>query len=805
MTAHHFRRLTQLQRYGFVALALFFFFSYDFAQVSNKVSKVDVGSIRAGQPITVTVELISSTGYSRIELAYRPFGTQDYKRLEMQVSNTVAVATIPAQDAAPPYVEYFVLLYPENTPTAVTYPQENPETQPLRTVIPQSTELSSQITMLSPDPNESTNADEVLISFSLLRADSSVDRAATKVYLDGADLSSQVVRSEDLFVLRPDNSSVPLTPGSHSVLIVLYDTKGNIYQTYNQAIAVSSGTATGGPASVWTSNASMQLETRNENVGGSVQPYNRATMAASTSDGTYKFNGRVFVTNEEKNYRQPQHRYFISGESPWLKLGYGDSYPTFPSLVLNGKRVRGFAGNLLLGFFNLDVTSGEVTRPIEGITIKTFSRDSLAAEQQRDPTAAFGPIDSLTYGKFQYGTYARNILVLRPSFGKKDKTQFGFTYLKSKDDIGSIQYGIRPEENLVLGSDLTIALDNRNFELIGQVAFSATNKDISKGTMTDADIDSTFKDPNYSDSDRKNIRQARDILDRFITFNNNLVPLSIKNLATLSYEGGISLNYFNNLFRANYIRHGNSYESFGRTSLNTDVAGYQFSDRLALAQNRVYVSGAFENLKDNTAETKAATTTYRTFNAAISYISRSNVPSMTVGYLNASNTNGLQNSSSAVDDATNRVFVQLGHTFTLGTQQDATLNVSTSKRDDNTARDMDSRTTTISLSALTTYRIPLQTSASITYMSNEFGPSTGSTAIKYTTIYANAIYRFAEPNLRLMASINPTFGDIKRTVMEAGAQYFFTKNLSAQTQLTRYFNSGITNDLIWSFILRLDV
>jgi len=48
-------------------------------------------------------------------------------------------------------------------------------------------------------------------------------------------------------------------------------------------------------------------------------------------------------------------------------------------------------------------------------------------------------------------------------------------------------------------------------------------------------------------------------------------------------------------------------------------------------------------------------------------------------------------------------------------------------------------------------------------------------------------------------------------LVDANVQYYFMKNISVQTQLSLYFNSKlfnvtpVTNDVVWSIILRADI
>ncbi len=811
------------QRLWLSAMALFFFVSLTTAQTSDKITSVTTGNPHEGEPVSIRADLSTSAGVDHLEIAYRLFGQQQFKHQEMVLTGTTASIDIPASEVSPPVLEYYLLIFTQGNATPETYPVENPEAHPLQVSILSANSGQEQIVILSPDANEPTTPEDFFISFSLANADSSVDKSVTKVYVDNADVSENMIVSDDLVTVPSSSWSSSLSAGNHALRIELYDNNKKLVHTSNTNFASVSNISTidyttGISSSGIISHASVQLETRHENVASSTTPYNRATMSANAMYGDFRVNGKLFVTNEETDYRQPQNRFFIGAESPWLKLGYGDHNPIFPSLIMNGRRVRGFTGNLMLGVFNVDISTGETVRPIESQAIKIFSKDSLTVEQQRDSLAPYAFFDSTVangerWAKFQYGTFKRDLFVIRPSFGRNDQSHIGFTYLKSKDDVGSILYGVRPQENLVVGADMAIVLDNRRIQLSMQSAFSATNRDISRGTFTDEDIDSIFNSPS---DDRDQIKSIKNFLSKFITVNENLIPLSLKNLTTVSHEVGLGLNYFNNNFKWAYIRHGNDYESFGQSYLRTDIAGFNFSDRQGLLENQLILSGGYERLTDNTAETKAATTVFTTVNASVSYYPRANFPSITLGYARAGNSNGINNnppqyidSVYAVEDNTDRILVQLGHSFTFGGRHSASLTVSTSSRDDQTLKNLDTKSTSVTLSNVTTYDIPLQTTVSLSVNANTFSLAgiggTSSLSANYTTLYANAQYKMLEEKLRLSATLSPTFGDFKRTLMEMGAQYYFYKNLSGQTQLFLYFNSSGTNDTVFSFILRFDV
>ncbi|MDI6765930.1 MAG: hypothetical protein QME52_03805 [Bacteroidota bacterium] len=794
--------------------------SFALAQVSDKVAKVTIGSIQHGQPLTIQIDLMQSNLLDQVEIAYRQFGERNFKHTEMTLTNNTASFSLPAEALHPPFIEYYFILHIRGQVDPETYPLENAEQQPFRIDLKPASVISSEFTILSPEQDEHVYPEDFLISFTLYYPDSLIDLNSIQIFLDENDLSAYALRAEDLFVLKPENANISFKGGQHTIRVAIKDTLGNpvkSFSWYFTVIGDGVNRTTGRSSSPWTYSSSFQLETRQENISDKVTPYNRGTISANGAYDVYRVKGNLYLTNEEKDYRQPQNRFFIGLESPWLKIGYGDSYPIFPDFFLSGKRVRGLTGSISVDILNLDFAKGSITRQIEGKLCRTFLFDSINSVKQdttrQDKTDIFAPYQDSLWAEYKYGTYERELFIIRPSFGKREGTHLGFTYLKSKDDISSIRYGIKPEENVVLGSDFMVSFDNRNFEFWGQAALSASNKDFSKGKISDSEIDSMFA--NEDNKFRDNIRKLRDIISPVITVNQHLIPLPSKNTptSTLSYDAGTSLNYFNNTFKFSYLRRGESYESFGQPFLRTDVQGYNVSDRLRLFDNQIFVLAGHERLVDNTVKTKIATTVSATTNVGISYYPRINAPSVTIAYLLNSNQNGRQDKFYGTDDKTNRIIFQIGKDYNfINLRHNASMGVSTSNKDDYTERNFDTKNTNFTFSNFSTFKIPLQTMFSLSYNSNRFlSGNNETTKLTYTTLSLNANYRMMEDKLRFFGGFNPTFGEISRIQTTLSAQYYFYKNLSAQTQMNIYFNQKMYNysqtsiDIVWNLILRAEI
>ena len=155
------------------------------AQISDKVANVTAGTFHPGQPLTIEADLLVGSVVDRMSVAYRSFGARDYKQVEMTITGSHASVSIPAASLIPPSLEYYLLLYIRAKDTTETYPVEDAALNPLRVALEAPPAVSSNtIVILSPDRDELVTPDDLLISFSLVHADSTVNRANIKIFVD---------------------------------------------------------------------------------------------------------------------------------------------------------------------------------------------------------------------------------------------------------------------------------------------------------------------------------------------------------------------------------------------------------------------------------------------------------------------------------------------------------------------------------------------------------------------------------------------------------------------------------------------
>jgi len=790
-------------------------------QVSSVVLRVNAPVVSQNQPLPISAEFTPSSAVERVLLRYRGFGESEYRQQEMLLAGNTASLTIASQYVLPPYVEYYLLLELSGG-RSETYPIDNAEATPLKVTVKPVDPKALEVRILSPEQGETVASEDMVVAISLYYASETVNRRATKVTLNGVDVTNQAVFSDDVILYSPATFPRPLSLGVQFLRVDLYDKSGALYHSVESNFNLSTAAAIAAQESRLRMGVNGQAEYRNEDVGTTKNTYIRGQLRANGSFRSLNFGSNIFITNEEKAERQPQNRFLAFGDLEFLKLQVGDAFPRFPSYIVSGKRVRGLSANLFLKFFNVDVSYGETMRSIEGLALRdTTYKDSTALRARELNTLLKS---GMTYTLFQSGTFSRNFFAIRPSFGSGENFQLGFTYMNSKDKVGSIKYGVTPQENLVAGTDIVIAFDEQRFRIEGQASLSLVNRDITKGNFTNADYDlmAGKNDPTLTPSERADRQQTADDLkkladaaSKFITINENLFPLNPvgEGLPGLAYEGLLTMNYFNNFIRAQYYQRGNAYYSFGNEFLQADIKGVALSDRIRLFSNRALVSISYEQREDNTAKTKVATTKYGNTNASLTLFPASTWPTFTFGYgvltrkSDAKPTNPLQ-ALYVADDVTNRISVQMNYDFSAGARHNLTLGTNLSDKKDNTANKRDQKNNSYFGSLTTNFNFPLQTTLSYNSNLSESNDLIGTllmtTQFKLSAFSFNAQYRLLEDKLRLAATVSSSTGDVKRTLFQAGADYSITMNHALALQGDFIKNTGYKNDQIVSLVYRFN-
>ncbi|MBL1212041.1 MAG: hypothetical protein HND52_01670 [Ignavibacteriae bacterium] len=780
----------------FIAAALIFLNGNITAQFSNYVSSVETSEAIDGESVDVTVNLLQNANIAKIIIAYRNFGATEYTESELVMTGLSAKGFIPGSHVKIPVVDYFLTLTFLDG-SYETFPEKIfSGGLPSQIIVKQDEDIESGILILSPEKNEELTEDELLVSISLLRSSKFVANSATKIFIDNNDITENVLFADDLLLYRAANFPGSISPGKHVLKVVTFDNLGKELSTEKIEFTIKSTRILSSAETVFTYNADFRGESRNENYNSNSTWFNNLMGSFIGRLDDWKFKGRVYVTSEEKKYRQPQNRYFASVENEWLKVELGDNFPRYSKLILDGKRVRGISGGLYLGFLNLESSYGQLTRSIEGRVITPLpNSDTLGTN--------IIPIDPNKYGAdlgvVSFGKYERDLTVIRPSFGSGEKFQLGFTYLHSKDKMNSIDIGTSPQENLVLGTDLMTSADDRRIILTAEAAINITNEDISTGTLTDSEIDTLFGgQDNFFDADPEDVKNIKNIVGNFITVNQFLNPLNPHKLSSFAAEAALELNYFDNSLKATYLYRGNDFRSFGQSFLRNDVAGFNIVDRMKLIQNKLFLSVTYERLQDNLQKTKISTTTYQTLNTSISFYPRADLPNVTVGYSRFENFNGLDtrkidNGMYYVDEGTDKYLIQFSYNFDGTIRHNAYLSVVASEKKDYTSRRSDGHNLSTSLMLNSNWSSDLISFFNITYYNSDYS----NIIYRYTTLSVGARYKAIPNKLEFSLNISPSFGDLERQAFDFLTTYYALNNLRIvlQARIFRIPDSS-TNSII---------
>ncbi|MCX8056936.1 MAG: hypothetical protein N3F03_04925 [Ignavibacteria bacterium] len=788
---------------------LFFFLLFVFSQLGAQqefLNQPEVRDVFENQPIRVSIDVSSEYEVQQAFLYYRTFGKVELSVIDMQIQGNTISAVIPADYVLFPYLEYYIKVLTTKG-QVLNFPFKAPETgNYFRVNVKKREQVDERIIILSPDLTEPILKDEFFLAISLLKTTNKVKKEYTRVWINDEEVTSLLIFSGDLIIL-PQNKYNNLNIGSNVLKIVLYDSSG-------KPVSISEfqfNKLSEAPRQVITRpkfkyNGTVKLESNYESMRVGNFNFNRGYASFESEYGGLTSRLNIYMTNEEKRTLQPQNRFLLSLEYDFLKLYLGDHYPVYPSLIMSGKRLRGVTGKVEFGIFNIQSSYGEITRKIEGELLQLYSRDSVVLGSN------VIPIDSSKFGqpfaRVNLGTFQRKLFAIRPYFGRGENFQLGFTYLHSKDEPGSIQLGARPKENVVVGSDLTIGIDNQRVLFKAQGAFSLINNDISIGNFTDAIIDSLFGENKPFGGNPTFIKRIRDVGKNFITINQFITPLNPKGLSTLAADAFLSVNYFGNLFKVSYVYKGNEYNSFGQNFLRSDIKGFQVLDRIGLFENRVFLSVSFERLNDNLQKTKIATTTFKNLETSVSFYLRKNLPNMTFSYSNFSVNNDINPITTDsirlnyyLNDKTHQFSISSNYDLRLQTLHRLFLNIITSKKRDYTHKNLSAQFLLVNFSVQNFWTKKFSTFAGTTISESELS----NREFKYYSINLGTRTSLLNEKLKTTFSINPYLGDLKRTILDFSSQYFLRNNFSLNLNVRYLFNQKpIKNESILNFFAQYE-
>ncbi len=766
--------------------------SSSFAQINDYISNVSVHNGKEDVPLTISVGLLQTSAVSRIEFAYKTFGRNEYLSQELNIMGNIATGEIPADEVSPPYIDYFFLIHLSDGSVS-SYPLGAPElAAPLRYEVTPHSEKDDEIIILSPKKNSLVKASDLLISVSLLRASDKVDKSAAKIFINNVDVSSMSLFSGDLIVFYPENFPGTLSGGAAFIRVELYDKEGKFYHAVSTKFTVVYDSESSIISPTFDYYVDVEGESRTEMFNNEQNWYNNIGAHFRGNYENWRMKARVYFTSEESADVQPQNRYNFEIANNWFGLSLGDNFPRFPELILNGKRVRGAAGGVKLGAFVFDAAYGQVNRSVEGTLLETYDSDPLSPNVIKIDSNKYGN----PYGLVEYGAFDRNLFSARAAAEGRSYA-FGLSYLHAKDEMNSIEFGGKPQENALFGTDFRISFDRNQIELKGQAAYSIYNSDISTGTLTDEEIDDIFANNTFLNFTPEDLKNYKKYLSSFITVNQFLSPVQPGNLSSLAGDISIRLNYFNNYMKAKYIYRGNEFNSFGQSYLRTDVQGINILDRVKLFSNKVFLSLGYENLVDNLHNTKPTTTTFRTINSSVSVYLQNGLPNFNFGFTRYDNSNGHLDSL-GIDNGTNNFSASVSYAFHAQAFHQMRISFTSSDRRDNSLYNTDASMLTV---------LGNIDSRWADFFSSIFGVQHSSSSVSgvnysYTTLSLGGKFELIKNLLNFTLMGGKSFGDYDRLSIDFYGFYKIIENLQLSFQARYYKIKDVSDNSIFGISAR---
>ena len=558
-TVHN--RITQ-----FVLVLLFC--SSSLLRAEGRILHTPPNGATAGRPIHLFCQLENVVSPLRlIRVYYRQGAEDEYKFITMVLSSNQWKGIIPAADVTGPRLQYFIVCALQDD-QLFSFPWANAKSNPEEVQIfpdaeQQPTGALSPILVLSPEPDQIIAPRSGFLAVSLSTPMGDLDTASVKILLDGRDITKHVVFSE--YVATFDMKT--LGEGRHEIDVYAQDAKGSELPPVSLLFFVK------GPRKVARKksnfNGRVFTEGRREKIYNDDQSFAMGGADFSGNYGSIDVQGRFFLTSLEEAGAQPRNRFFLAVGNDNFSMQAGDVYPRYNDLIMWGKRVRGLSGAVQAGPVKMEAVFGETYRGVEGVGVAG---------------------DAMTISR--YGVHQQQLFGIRPSLNFDDNVKAGLSFVKIKDDVGSIQFGANPKDNLVFGPDFLLSFDKARIEMRAQAAYSIYTRDASLGSFSKFDIENIFGstfdlpiDPGKYSS--------------ILIINDTTVPLDPREFTSTAYDVNLKLHYFRNLLRFGYKSIGSDYFSLANSWLRKDIRGFYMSDRVRLFRNKLYAAFAMERFKDN--------------------------------------------------------------------------------------------------------------------------------------------------------------------------------------------------------------
>jgi hypothetical protein len=586
-----------------------------------EVDHFPVFSVNEDEPIAIELHIRSSFDTVKgVQLLYKGLGESVYTAVEMD----------PGSETDPLYrfdltelstfwkgVEYYFLITDQDD-FQQYLPAISPEINPFRIMILQAKTVSGEFILLSPDPEIPSDSADLTIAVSYFSLMDDIVPNTIKFQLDGKDVTKKAKITANMLLFQVKDA----TPGSHYYRISAQTKTGNMVES-----------------PIWKHLVPGEIKTQEFKYSGDVAFTSRVrrTEADDTESeddnhslqlnlrGKYKklkMLSRIYISSREDAEEQAVNRYSLKLAIPHLEFIGGDHSPNMGIFTANNRNLRGVHTNVLFHGFRLYTSYGEIYRCVEGKVDSNYTNSEA--------------------------TFKRNSLAFRTEFGTRKLLQLGLSFSKTKDDVGSLSEEfyisplddtplVTPKDNLVLASDLRLALFKQKLVTGMELAISLYNDNIIGGAI---DKDSLEADLG------EDIPFDPESLENIFVINKNVSPIR-PSAASTAYNIYLKWMLKNNLLNISYSAVGSSFNSLAVNYLFKDTSLLSIFDNLTLMQNRLIVSLGVNLMTDNIYDDKLITSKSANVFSQVMYRPQ-NLPYFSVAFSNSNSENDQDDEDEAV-------------------------------------------------------------------------------------------------------------------------------------------------------------
>ena len=541
----------------------------------------------------------------------------------------------------------------------------------------------SGVLIMSPEPESTVSGDNVLIAASLIGV-TNLNSNSVKVLLDGMDVTDQAYVDSDMISCLLDD----VEPGYHEIGLFIdgIPTQWGFSAIEEEASLKYSG-------KIRSSSSMDQVDDQTLNINKMTMDFKGSAFEWMTLKTNLK------MTSQESNLYQPRNIYGLQlGVKDIITLRLGDSNPRVSHYTMNGKRIRGMDLDFSYGWFNFRFLQGEINRAVQGDLSKAYSFD----------------IDTDDYGEKYISldrsgyTFTQNVSSARISLGRGEIFQWGFNYMKARDDTTSVDSvlsdavifyeanetgsvegltsgttytinqlgtmakvldgsdwsGNGPKDNLVVSTDIGMNLFSKRVRLDGEIAFSMTNNNIWGGPLSLAELDTLIDDSvdnKLSSFDLSEFSDPSDF-EKYLIINSNLSPLvpidinafgdsstvdlmdAIFSMPSLAYRGRAITNFFGNYLAVEYGQTGPEFNSLANPYLVKNKREWSITDKFKLLQNRLMLNIGYKHQDDDILTSIDNVKTQNTLSFGFNALPGPGLPTLNFTYRSIERNNGITES-----------------------------------------------------------------------------------------------------------------------------------------------------------------